>query len=116
MSIEVIILPLAVLLWLALPSFAQKDSTKKETLIEAEYGKPVILSQLGLTRIVLRNGNIKKDCKIVELHDYWIVYEKDGSLHDQMIDKIKRIELCGEVNSAIFFDEKNKPVIRQMRY
>ena len=69
-----------------------------------------LLSRLIKTRIVLKDGSMKKNCRIKEMHSYWIVYEKDGSLHDQMIDKIQRIEICDGTMHAVFFDEKNRPL------
>ncbi len=79
--------------------------------IEYENGGSVLLRKLGTTRIYLKDNTIRKNCTIKEIKDYWIVFLKDRSLHDVMIDKVKYIEMEDEVH-AVFFDDKNKPVIK----
>lgn len=107
---------LSVILWVPLFARAQADSSTKTTLIHSEYGKPVSLSEIGITRLVLKDGSIKKDCLIREINEYWIVYEKGGSLHDQMIEKIRRIEIGKDKAYAIFFNDKNKPILKRVQY
>ena len=104
------------ILILCLPLFpqVQGDSTRKnptEIRIPADNGRTVALDKIGLTRIVFRDGSIKKACKLKEIHDLWIVYVKNEVLHDQMIDKIERIEISTEKFPAIVFDEKGKSSI-----
>ena len=68
-------------------------------------------NQLGEGRIILKDNRIYKRTKIHKIHPYWIEYVKNGSLHDLMIEKIKRIEIGREIQKVIVFDKKNKPVI-----
>ena len=110
---------LYMLLWV--PMFVQttepdgsvrSGSIKKQiALNNVEQKDSILLSRLVNTRIILTDGSIKKNCKVKEIHEYWLVYEKDGSLHDQLIEKIKRIEIGDGTKQAVFFDEKNQPVI-----
>lgn len=103
---------LSMFLWV--PMFAQTaDSIKKQNAPDKVEGKDsTLLVMLKNTRIVFKDGSIRKNCKVKEINDYWIVYEKDGSMHDQTIEKIRRIEIGDGTRHAVFFDEKNKPVIR----
>lgn len=66
---------------------------KQIALNNIEKKDSILLSRLVTVRIVLKDGSIKKNCKVIEIHEYWLVYEKDGSLHDLLIEKIKRIEI-----------------------
>ncbi|HZX73944.1 MAG TPA: hypothetical protein VFE57_05975 [Cyclobacteriaceae bacterium] len=47
---------------------------------------------LGVGTIVLKDHSIIKNITIHEIKDYWIVYVKNESLHDLMMEKIERIE------------------------
>ena len=107
---------LSFILWVPLFAQKQEDSSKKTTIIHSEYGKPISLSEIGITRLVLNDGSIKKDCMLKEINEYWIVYEKNGSLHDQMIEKILRIEVGYDKAYAIFFNDKNKPILKRIQY
>jgi hypothetical protein len=101
------LLGLSMFLWV--PMFAQTpDSSNKKNALNA-----TIVSQLEKTRIIFKDGSIRKNCKVKEIHDYWIVYEKEGSLHDLLIEKILRIEINDGTMRAIYFDERNKPEIRK---
>lgn len=99
------------------PVLAQTDiSTKKQNAPDnIEQKDSILISSLINTRIVLKDGSIKKHCKLKEIREYWIVYEKDGSLHDLLIEKIKRIEIDNGTLKAIFFDDKYQPTIGQIK-
>ena len=93
---------------------AGNDSAKadqKGIQIPAGRGGAAAWKQFGPVRIVLKDGSVKKDCLLREIHAYWIVYQKNGSLHDQLIEKIQRIEISAEEAPVLVFDEKNRPVI-----
>ncbi len=93
---------------------AGSDSTEADPPgIQISDGRGGIIAweQFGPVRIVLKDGSVKKDCRLREIHDYWIVYEKNGSLHDQLIEKIQRIEISAEEEPVLVFDEKNRPKI-----
>ena len=55
--------------------------------------------------IVLKNDKTIKDARLWEIYLNWIEYEKSGSLHDLLIDEIKRIETSKEL---IAFDKDHK--------
>ena len=68
------------------------------------------VEELGRTRIALKDGTMRVACTLKEIHADWILYEKNGALHDLMIDKILRIETPeGPGGGAIVFDRKNRP-------
>jgi hypothetical protein len=126
-----ILIGLFAFLWLPMLSHAKSPDGSVRTDYAAEYSEmpgycglseqrltggdarkdSMLISRLGNTRIVFKDGSIRKNCKVKEINAYWIIYEKDGSLHDLMIEKIRRIEICDGTMQAIFFNEKNKPEI-----
>lgn len=57
------------------------DLSKKEDLIG-----------LGVGRIVEKDHSIIKNITLHEVKEYWIVYIKNGSIHDLMTERIDRIE------------------------
>ena len=79
--------------------------------IPTREGDSVALEDLGPGRIFLRDGSMKKACTVREIHELYIIYVKNEVLHDQMIDKILRIELTEGKSTALIFDEKNRPRI-----
>ena len=50
------------------------------------------LLALGVGRIVEKDRTIIKNITIHEVKEYWIVYIKNGSIHDLMTERIDRIE------------------------
>lgn len=76
----------------------------------------LLIGRMKRCRIVLKDGTIKKDCQIVAIHDHWIEYKKDGSLHDLLIESIRRIEIQDGRMNAVFFDEKHRPVLGSYVY
>lgn len=89
----------------------QKDTRLKKVFNEMT-GDSVSIENLGKLRIIETDGTIKKDVTLKEIHSYWIIYEKDGSLHDFLISAIDRIEIGDQKNRAVFFDEKGKASIK----
>ncbi|MCC7301185.1 MAG: hypothetical protein IT233_00945 [Bacteroidia bacterium] len=69
------------------------------------------LWQLGICTIIETDGSEIRRAVIKEIHDYWVVYEKEGSLHDIMIEKIGRIQLGSDKACSVFFDSIGKPYI-----
>ena len=98
---------------LIIPSIRKKigSSLKIECEVKNEREAIDILS-LGNIRIVEKDGTIKKNATLKEIHSYWIIYEKDGSLHDFLISAIDRIELGNKKGKAIYFDKKGKATIK----
>ena len=111
-------LMICLLMFIWVPMFAQttNNTTNQDVSKQIEKQDTGLLSKLAKTRIVLKDGSIKKNCRIKEINSYWIVFEKDGSLHDQMIDKIKRIEICDGKMNAVIFDKMNKPKVECYSY
>jgi hypothetical protein len=72
---------------------------------EDEYIMP---DQLGRIKIILKDWSSIKSSVIREIHETWIVYEKDGILHDLAIGKILRVEFSrdGMDRTAVF--DKNR--------
>ena len=123
-------IPVLILLFLLTSAYAEqedssevkteKDSVKAETAktttapgiqISSEGGKIIGIDQLGPVKIHFKDGTMKVACTIKEIHKDWIVYEKNGALHDQMIDRISRVELSDRATLEIIFDEKNRAKI-----
>ena len=57
------------------------DLTKREDLIA-----------LGPGKIIEKDRSVLKNITLHEVKEYWIVYVKNGSVHDLMMEKIDRIE------------------------
>lgn len=57
------------------------DLLKKEDLVA-----------LGVGKIVEKDRSVIKNITLHEVKEYWIVYIKNGSIHDLMIERIDRIE------------------------
>ena len=70
------------------------------------------LWKLGPCIIYEKDGSEIRNVLLKEIHDHWIVYEKNGSLHDFMIEKIDRIHIGNFYHSYIHFDSNKKPQIR----
>ena len=50
------------------------------------------LQALGTGRIVEKDNSILKNVKLIQVNEYWIIYEKNASSHDLMMEAIRRIE------------------------
>ena len=50
------------------------------------------LKALGIGKIIEKDNSIIKRIILCEVKEYWIVYVKDESMHDMMMEKISRIE------------------------
>lgn len=50
------------------------------------------LEALGFGRIIEKDQSVLKNITLYEVHTYWIVYVKNGSVHDLPMEKIGRIE------------------------
>lgn len=89
----------------------QKDTLTRKVFDEIT-GDSIDILSLGSLRIVEKDGTIKKNVILKEIHSYWIIYEKDGSLHDFLISTIDRIEIGDKKSKAIYFDRKGKATIK----
>ena len=96
-----------ILMILALPPvlFAQ---TKLPDLSNKEN-----LEALGIGKIYETDNTSIRDIKIFEIKEFWIVYIKDDSLHDILIEKINRIEFPESKWGRIVVTFKNnKPQLK----
>jgi hypothetical protein len=50
------------------------------------------LKALGTGRIIEKDNSVITGIRLMAVESYWLVYEKDGSTHDQMMETIRRIE------------------------
>ena len=60
--------------------------------ISPDLTKADDLKALGIGRIIEKDNSIIKSIKLIEVNKYWIVYEKNSSTHDLMMEVILRIE------------------------
>src|SRR5688572_24556931 len=58
----------------------------------AQTGSTDAMKQLGKGIIYLKEQRIIKNIRLKEMKSNYVVYEKDGSLHDRLFDEIKRID------------------------
>lgn len=105
----IILFTMLAALWLPASSSAQ-SGTGDTIKISCKFGGSIALNSIGRTRIHFKDGTIRKDCTMKEIKDQWLIYEKDGSLHDVEIEKISWIEFADKVH-AIYFDEKLRPAV-----
>ena len=57
-----------------------------------DFTKAEDLKALGTGKIIEKDNSIIKNIKILEIKEYWIVYEKNSSSHDIAMEVIRRIE------------------------
>ena len=57
-----------------------------------DLSKKEDLKALGVGRIVEKDRSILKNITLHEVKEYWVVYIKNGSIHDLLMEKIDRIE------------------------
>lgn len=79
--------------------------------LSLQKNQEVNLSQFGKAQIKFKDGYIYKNCIIQTVKTNYIVYLKNGVLHDQMNDKILRITFIN-YPLELSFDEKNKGNIK----
>ncbi len=88
------------------------QGTTIDSIAFQHSSKKIPLYQLGKCIIFETDGSQIRNLILKEIHDHWVVFEKNGSLHDFMIEKIDRIELGKDNRYCMFFDEKGKPYIK----
>ena len=93
-------------------AFATAPQNKTPDLTKAED-----LKMLGTGRIIQKDNSILKNIHLLELNAYWIIYEKNSSSHDMMMDVISRIEFPESKWGAVKIEfPDNKPALSQMFY
>lgn len=80
-----------------------------------DLAKKEDLKSLGKGRIIERDNSNITDIMLFEVHEYWIVYVKDESLHEMMMEEIKRIEFRETKWGALKISfPKNTPIINRL--
>lgn len=97
---------------LILLSNTEKLFSQSSDSIPNLNGNKVILSSIGRVNLILKKDGIIKNCLITEIHPLYIVFEKESSLHDMMIENIDWIELVN--SNALIFGRENKPYIKSI--
>ncbi len=59
---------------------------------EPDFSRKEDLAALGAGRLVEKDGSVIRNMKLMEVNEYWIVFMKNESLHDMMMERIARIE------------------------
>lgn len=99
------------LFMLSVKVISQKSESIKVKYTTLMIGKHELnLKDLGYTRLILKDGSIKKNCIVTEIGENGIVYIKDKVLHDMLIDRVQKIEF-DEGDWYIYFEPSHKPVV-----
>jgi hypothetical protein len=94
---------LVIFCWLQF-DFIQTDNTQ-------------ILKNLNKGTIFLKENRIIKNIHLIQINDLFIVYEKEGNLHDLMKDEINRIEFMNANPKPITIEfENNIAVFNELQY
>lgn len=103
---------------MAFLAIAMESKCQHQNQESTENGEESIMKQINILqhkygegRIILKNRGIYKRIKIHQINDLWIVYIKNGSTHDMMVEEIDRIEIGKEKQAIIRFDERGKVII-----
>ncbi len=87
---------------------AQAADSSKALLI----GNQLISWQsMGRTKIYLKDGTVKIKCTVREVRSMYVLYEKDGVLHDLQLDRIDHLEIPDQ-KFLIYFNTEKRPIIR----
>ena len=82
-----------------------------------DLSKPEDIKALGIGKIIQKDNSVYKDIKLIDIKEYWIVYEKNESSHDMMMEVIIRIEFPKSKWGPVKVEFKNnKPEVRQWIY
>ncbi len=77
-----------------------------------DLSKKEDLKSLGTGKIIEEDKSTISKIMLFEVHEYWIVYLKDESLHEMSMDKIQQIEFKDSKWGALEITfPKNKSVI-----
>ena len=57
-----------------------------------DLSKKEDLKALGIGRIIEKDRSVLKNITLHEVKEYWVVYIKNGSIHDLLMEKIERVE------------------------
>ena len=78
-----------------------------------DFSKKEDLAALGKGKIYETDNTTTKNIEIFEIKEFWIVYIKNDSLHDLLIEKIDRIEFEeSKWGRVVLTFINNKPVLK----
>jgi len=77
---------------------------------KSKSAEGISFNKLGVATIYLKDGTLTKNCAIKEIKPLWVVYQKNRTLHDILIEKIDCIVPLDE-NFVLWFNEKKVAVI-----
>ncbi len=81
-----------------------------------DLSKKENLKALGVGRIVEKDRSILKNITLYEVKEYWIVYIKNGSVHDLLMEQIDRIEFSESKWGPLKIEfPEGKPKISKLR-
>ncbi len=73
------------------------------------------LKLLGSGTLLEKDNSRMRHIELYEVKDSWIVYIKDGSLHDMLMENIDRLEFPGSKWGSLEITfQRNQPVIMKM--
>ncbi|MBI4930436.1 MAG: hypothetical protein HY841_06715 [Bacteroidetes bacterium] len=79
--------------------------------------KPEDIKALGIGKIIEKDNSVIKNINLLEIKEYWIVYEKNSSTHDKMMDVISRIEFTESKWGPLKLEfHNNKPETHYLNY
>jgi hypothetical protein len=74
-----------------------------------------MINNLGKGIIYLNENRIIKNIRLKEINAFWIVYEKDGNLHDKLMEEINHIEFPEAKPEPVSMQfENKKPVLKKL--
>lgn len=100
---------LSFVLMFAFMHFAQNNTP--------DLSKPEDIKALGMGKIIQKDNSVFKNIKLLEIKEYWIVYEKNSSSHDMMMETIRCIEFPESKWGFVKVEfSNNKPELKQLFY
>ena len=80
---------------------------------EQHPSQSLLLDDLGKGNMYLNEKRIIRNIWLKEIRAYWIIYEKDGNLHDRMMDEIEKLEFPkAKPQSTVIRFIDNTPVVQ----
>ncbi|HLF33402.1 MAG TPA: hypothetical protein VI583_04165 [Cyclobacteriaceae bacterium] len=85
--------------------------------ISMDLNNKEVLKHLGIGRIIETDKTMIRNITLHELKESWIIYKKDGSLHDLLMEKISLIEFPESMWGSVTIEfPENMPKISLMYY
>jgi len=114
-TITILTIVALVTLFYSTTSRTTAQTPKTKTTSKSAKTQIDILKELhkkyGPARLVLKDRGVYKKITVHEINEHWLVFLKDGSLHDMSIERIARIEYGKAYGRIVTFNEANKILI-----